>query len=216
MNTILLGIMSLILCYYLFKGVYTEGIPNQSFEKKGKGRLCKKDLKISSREECVKAAKQLNLPWSKWWVGQDPNIPPGCSWTNKLSMVGKPMAFWNKSEQGSSRYDLNPLCQTPPKQNYNYIDYLNKIRHNLKTNVPDEEGEIPIALRVIVGNNNEIEHLKKKPKDNQDLQGEGFTNPDDYKLEARRSLLTDLARLRQNNETPVSVNLMLSKQKEYN
>ena len=57
-------------------------------------------------------------------VGQDQNIPPGCSWTNKLSMVGKPMAFWNKSEQGSSRYDLNPLCQTSPKQNYNDIDYI--------------------------------------------------------------------------------------------
>ena len=211
MNAFLLGIMSLILCYYLFKGVYIEGIPNQSFEKKGKGRLCKHDLKIETREQCVKSIKQLNLPWSKWWVGQDEKIPPGCSWTDKLSMVGKPMAFWNKSKQGSSRYDLNPVCHVEPKQDYNYIDYLNKIGNNLKTNIEDEESDVPIALRVNVGNNKEIEYLKKQPKKNQDLQDayEGFENPDDYKLEAAGALLTDLARVKQQRTTPVSVNLML-------
>ena len=80
---IILGIISFIFYFYVFQNVLSEGMDRKSFEKKSKNRLCRKDLIIDSKEDCVSAITNLNLDASNWWEGSDVKVPPGCSWTQQ-------------------------------------------------------------------------------------------------------------------------------------
>ena len=233
-NFILLGIISFIFYYHLFKIVLAEGLDKKNFEKKSKNRLCRKDLIIDTKEDCEKAIKNLNLYSSNWWEGSDDKLPPGCGWTDKLSVVGKSMAFWNNSLVGKRRYDIHPVCFMPPKKPTTYATFLKKINKNLtKVNLPEKE-EVPIALNMRVGKETDMikegmltgnklfeqgVRLRSSSKLNSDLNNfreyEGFENRDKFKLLAVNSLLMDLGHLREDQPqgTPIELNLMLGKDK---
>ena len=65
-NLILLGIMSLLLCYYLFKGIIKEGIEKKFYTKGKKNTLAPRKLIINTKDDCVSAISQLNLDTRKW------------------------------------------------------------------------------------------------------------------------------------------------------
>ena len=166
-NFILLGITSLLLFFYLFRGVRESiGVKTKFFEKFRKNTVCNNSLVLDTQDDCVKAIKELNLIPNnkkyKWWIGDDATVPPGCSWADHISLVGEPTAFWNKSRIGKPRYDLNPVCYMSPKISYNYMDYLKKINRRLKVSTPDvDKKDVPIALNVNVGNDTEMAQFYK-------------------------------------------------------
>ena len=229
-NYILLGIISFIFLCHLCQGALTEGLDKKHFEKKPKNRLCRKDLVIDTKADCEKAIKTLDLYSGKWWEGSDDKIPPGCNWTDKLSLVGKSMAMWNNSLIGNRRYDIHPICYMPPKKPTTYASFLKKINKNLmKVNLPEKE-EVPIALNMSVGKESDMmkegmltgnklfeqgNRLKSTSKLNSDLNNfrdyEGFENRDKFKLKAVNSLLMDLGHLREDQPqgTPIELNLMI-------
>jgi len=226
-NFIILGIISFIFYYYFFQNVLSEGLNEKYYEKIPKNRLCRKDLIIDTKEDCISAIKDLNLDAANWWEGHDEKVPPGCAWTNKLSHAGKSMAFWNNSLIGKGRHDINPVCYMGPKKAPNYISFLKKINKNLsKVNLPEKE-EVPIALNMRVGKESDIikddmltgsklfeqgVRLKSSSKTNADLNNyEHFENRDKFKLKAVNSLLMDLGHLRENQPkgTPIELNLMI-------
>jgi len=224
-NYILLGIISFIIYLYLFQNVLSEGMEMKSFNKKSKDKLCRKDLIINKKQDCVSAIKNLNLDASNWWEGIDENIPPGCSWADKLGGAG--MAFWNKSSVGKHRHDINPICYK--QEMGTYMSFLKKINKNLMESFSDNT-PVPIALNMRVGKESDMIkegmltgnklfeqgiRLKSSPKLNSDLNNfyeyEGFKNRDKFKLIATNSLLMDLAHLRENQPkgTPIELNLMI-------
>jgi len=229
-NYILLGIISFIFLYNLCRGALTEGLDKKHFEKRPKNRLCRKDLVIDTKADCEKAINSLDLYSSNWWEGSDDNIPPGCNWTDKLSMVGKSMAMWNNSTIGKRRYDIHPVCYMPPKKPTTYASFLKKINKNLLNNNLPEKEEVPIALNLAVGKETDMmkegmltgnklfeqgNRLRSSPKLNSDLNNfrdyEGFENKDKFKLKAVNSLLMDLGHLREDHPqgTPIELNLMI-------
>jgi hypothetical protein len=178
-NLILLGIMSLLLCYYLFKGIIKEGIEKKFYTKGRKDSLGPRNLIINTKEDCVSAIAQLNLDTRKWWMGDDPNVPPGCSWTDKLSLVNNSMGLWNKNLVGKRRYDLHPIHYQPPHKTSSALGFLKKINRNLvENNYKHKIKDVPIALRMKVGSRAQIDS-GNFIEDVENVIAEGFKSGDE-------------------------------------
>ena len=89
MNNYLLFIILIIIFSIAFSKNRREAI--QNYSRKQKNRLCRRNEKITSKEECKKALSELGLNANRWWAGYDSNIPPGCSWTDKVSNINNSM-----------------------------------------------------------------------------------------------------------------------------
>jgi hypothetical protein len=178
-NLILLGIMSLLLCYYLFRGIIKEGIEKKFYSKGKKNSLSSRKLIINTKEDCVEAIGKLNLDTRKWWTGDDPNVPPGCSWTDKLSLTGNSLGLWNKNLVGKRRYDLHPIHYQPPHKTSSALGFLKKINRNLFEDKKEEEiKDVPIALRMKVGTRDQIDS-GKFTEDLDNVIAEGFNSGDE-------------------------------------
>jgi hypothetical protein len=121
-----------------------------------KNTNCPDGLKIKSHSECWQALKKLGLFSRTHWMGKDPKVPIGCSWTNSVSAVGKSMGLWNDSLSGKARYDLHPICYRPPLAPQKTTGILKAINQRLlEKSIEKEEDPVPIALSVGVSKDNQ-------------------------------------------------------------
>ena len=140
----------IILLLIIFYKSITKAFEGLEFKQLPKNKKCSRDLVISSKEQCQAAIDKLGLTTAKWWEGYDTNVPPGCSWTDKVSHVNNSLGFWNKSSTGNKRYDLHPICNNPPPEIITSEKMLKKINNNLDEASLEKRGDVPIALNVNV------------------------------------------------------------------